>query len=234
VIVPAIHRDLAERACRIGREFITTGPGGEIHCVRTSGSGWTQDYSVCGIDEGSLQLPGEYNLLNAGTAIALASTVGIAVQDSLIALADFPGVSRRMERIGTFNGVLLLSDYAHHPDEMKAAIQGLRQIPAGRIGVVFQPHLYSRTASMSEQMGEALALADWSLVLPIYPAREEPLPGVHCGLVVDAAARCGAICSSCDASELRERMDALEADVIVFMGAGTIDTLCRSIAGERE
>ena len=186
------------------------------------------------MNEGVLQLSGEYNLLNAGTSIALASTVGIAIQDSLLALADFPGVSRRMERIGEIDGVLLLSDYAHHPDEMKAAILGLRQIPLGRIGVVFQPHLFSRTASMAEQMGEALALADWSLVLPIYPAREEPLPGIHSGLVADAAVRCGGMSSTCSTSDLRGCIDSHDSDVIVFMGAGTVDSLCRSIAGEPE
>ncbi len=233
-VVPAARRELADWALRIGREVITTGPGGDIHCIRTSGSGWVQEYSVCGMNEGVLQLPGEYNLLNAGTSIALASTVGIAIQDSLLALADFPGVSRRMERIGEIDGVLLLSDYAHHPDEMKAAILGLRQIPLGRIGVVFQPHLFSRTASMAEQMGEALALADWSLVLPIYPAREEPLPGIHSGLVADAAVRCGGMSSTCSTSDLRGCIDSHDSDVIVFMGAGTVDSLCRSIAGEPE
>ena len=139
-----------------------------------------------------------------------------------------------MERIGKIDGVLLFSDYAHHPDEMKAAIRGLRRIPVGKIGVVFQPHLFSRTASMAEQMGEALSLADWSLVLPIYPAREDPLPGVHSGLVTDAAIRCGAISYTCSANDISERIHTLDSDVIVFMGAGTVDSIGRSMAGEPE
>ena len=231
VIVPLVHEGLARWARRLGRRIITTGPGGDVHCIRTGGSGWVQEFSVGGVDHGLLPLPGEYNLLNAGTAIALASTMGVPVQDSVRALESFPGVSRRMEAVGHLGTARVFSDYAHHPDEMKAAILGLRRIPAGRIGIVFQPHLFSRTAAQADRMGEALSLADWSLVLPVYPAREDPIPGIDSGLVVDAARRLGAACRQCTEEDLSDNLDTSGTDVIVFMGAGTVDSSCRSMVG---
>lgn len=230
VIVPHMHRELAVWAERIGRKVVTTGPEGELFCRPDGDGGWEQEFSVEG-HSGTLPLPGSHNLRNAETSIALAGSMGIRIEDSVRALASFPGVSRRLEKVGTFGSSLLVSDYAHHPDEMRAALQAASVITRGTVGVVFQPHLYSRTAVQSEEMGSALAGAAWSVVLPIYPAREEPLPGVTSDLVVEAAKRNGGNSIVCDPLELQELLKDKSADVMIFMGAGSVDSYCRRLAG---
>ncbi len=228
VIVPLINRDLARWAGRINRNVITTGPDGSVFCRLMEADPWQQKYMIDGI-EGKLPLPGEHNLRNAETAIALASTVGVKTEESVRALESFPGVSRRLEMIGAYGSAVVLSDYAHHPDEIDAALQGVSQLSDGKIGVVFQPHLYSRTASQSEDMGRALSRADWAMVLPIYPAREKPLPGVSSQLVVDASIRAGCDCRLCLPGELRELLNQKKAEIIVFMGAGSVDSYAREL-----
>lgn len=230
VIVPHIHRELAVWAERIGRKVLTTGPEGDLYCRPEGGGGWEQEYSVEG-HRGTLPLPGNHNLRNAETSIALAGSMGVNIRESMKALGSFPGVSRRLEKVGTFGSSLLVSDYAHHPDEIRAALQAASVITRGTVGVVFQPHLYSRTAIQAEEMGSALAGAAWSLVLPIYPAREEPLPGVTSDLVVEAAGRNGGESMACAPLELKELLEGKWADVMIFMGAGSVDSYCRQLAG---
>lgn len=228
VIVPSQNRDLARWAERIGRRVITTGIQGDILCKNIGINSWEQEY-MTGDITGILPLPGEHNLRNAETAIALASTVGVDVADSIRALRNFPGVSRRMERIGKFGSAIVLSDYAHHHDEISAALQGVSQVSNGKICVVFQPHLYSRTAAHSEEMGSALSSADWSLILPVYPAREKPIEGVDNSLIVDAVRRAGGKCDRCLNEKLHSLLSDMHADVIVFMGAGSVDQYARRI-----
>lgn len=233
VIVPLINRDLARWAERIDRKVITTGPDGSVFCRFIEADPWQQKYLIDGI-EAKLPLPGDHNLRNAETAIALSSTVGVKTEESVRALESFPGVSRRLEKIGVYGSAVVLSDYAHHPDEIDAALQGVSQLSDGKIGVVFQPHLYSRTASQSEEMGRALSRADWALVLPIYPSRELPIPGVSSRLVVDASIRSGCDCRLCAFDELREVLKEKMAEIIVFMGAGSVDCYARELVEEIE
>ncbi|MCK4671658.1 MAG: UDP-N-acetylmuramate--L-alanine ligase [Candidatus Aegiribacteria sp.] len=228
VIVPYKNRNLARWAERIGRRVITTGTKGDILCKRIRIDSWEQEYQIGDIT-GILPLPGEHNLRNAETAIALASTVGVDIADSIRALRSFPGVSRRLERIGEFGSAIVLSDYAHHHDEISAALQGVSQVSNGKICVVFQPHLYSRTAAHAEEMGRALSSADWSLILPVYPAREKPIEGVNNSLIVDAVRRAGGTCDACFHEELKPLLSGMQADVIVFMGAGSVDQYARRI-----
>ena len=228
VIVPLVNRDLARWAERIDRNVITTGPDGSVFCRLVKAEPWQQKYVIDGV-EGKLPLPGDHNLRNAETAIALASTVGIKTEESVRALESFPGVSRRLEMIGAYGSAVVLSDYAHHPDEIDAALQGVSQLSDGKIGVVFQPHLYSRTASQSEDMGRALSKADWAIVLPIFPSREKPIPGISSRLVVDASIRAGCDCSLCVPDELREVLNQKKAEIIVFMGAGSVDSYAREL-----
>mgnify|MGYP001061798573 CR=1 FL=1 len=233
VIVPFIHRELARWAERIGRRIVTTGPDGMVFCRLLETEPWLQRYEIDGI-EGKLPLPGAHNLRNAETAIALASAAGVKIVDALRALESFPGVSRRLERIGTCAAAVALSDYAHHPDEINAALQGVSQLSEGRIGVVFQPHLYSRTAAQYEETGRALSKADWTLVLPIYPAREKPLPGVTSQLIVDAALRAGGDCQLCLFDDLADQLKRKKAKIIIFMGTGSIDSYARELVGASE
>ena len=137
-----------------------------------------------------LAVPGEHNVLNARAALAAAGLAGFDLDEVADALADFPGVHRRLELKGERNGARVYDDYAHHPTEVRAALTALRGLDPMRLVVAFQPHLYSRTKALADQFGAALALADEVVVLDVYAAREEPvgdLAGVS-GLDVARAA----------------------------------------------
>jgi len=229
VIVPREHAELAHWAGRIGRRVVTTGPRGDYHCKLLDRDGWGMRFELDGV-RGRIPVPGEHNLVNAETAVALAAAVGISTRDAVGALESFPGVERRMERIGDFHGMTIVSDYAHHPDEMKAALDAAAGLAEGPVGIVFQPHLFSRTAMHGSEMGRVLADADWSLVLPVYPAREKPIPGVTAGLVCDACTKAGGDCAAVDPGILFEELSARKAGIVVFMGAGSVDSLAREIA----
>ena len=137
-----------------------------------------------------LAVPGRHNLLNARAAVAAAALAGFDAEAAARALADFPGVHRRLELKGESGGARVYDDYAHHPTEVEAALSALRGLEPRRLVAVFQPHLYSRTKALADRFGAALALADEAIVLDVYPAREEPvgeLAGVS-GLDVARAA----------------------------------------------
>ncbi len=138
-----------------------------------------------------LAVPGQHNLLNARAATAAAAAAGFETAAVAAALADFPGVKRRLELKGSRGGTRIYDDYAHHPTEVRAALSALRGQSPGRLIAVFQPHLYSRTKAFGEEFGAALALADEVVVLEVYPAREQPvgeLAGVSGLHVAQAAA----------------------------------------------
>lgn len=137
-----------------------------------------------------LAVPGRHNALNARAALAAAGLAGFDPDAVAGALAGFPGVHRRLELKGERDGARIYDDYAHHPTELRAALEALREMGPARLVVAFQPHLYSRTKALAEQFGAALALADEAIVLDVYPAREKPvgeLAGVS-GLDVARAA----------------------------------------------
>jgi UDP-N-acetylmuramate--alanine ligase len=138
-----------------------------------------------------LSVPGNHNLLNARAALAAVDLAGLDVVAAASALADFPGVKRRLELKGEGGGARIYDDYAHHPTEVRAALSALRELGPERLVAVFQPHLYSRTKALTEEFGAALTLADEVVVLDVYPAREEPvgdLAGVSGLQVAQAAA----------------------------------------------
>jgi UDP-N-acetylmuramate--alanine ligase len=150
------------------------------------------DSSSPGPAQVPLSVPGNHNLLNARAALAAVELAGLdAAAAAAGALADFPGVKRRLELKGERGGARIYDDYAHHPTEVRAALSALRELGPERLVAVFQPHLYSRTKALTEEFGAALALADEVAVLDVYPAREEPvgdLAGVSGLQVAQAAA----------------------------------------------
>lgn len=126
----------------------------------------------------SLNIPGVFNVHNATAAIVTALELGIDLETIREAVAAFSGVRRRLEYLGDVRGRAVYYDYAHHPTEIGASIDAIRELYRGSITVLFRPHTYSRTASLWEDTCRALSLADYPLVCDIYPAREEPIPGV--------------------------------------------------------
>ena len=149
------------------------------------------------------------------------------------ALAGFRGAIRRFQRLGeSERGAVIYDDYAHHPTEVAATLAGARTLNAARLVAVFQPHLYSRTAMLSRELGRALAEADVAVVVDVYPAREraEEHPGVSGLLVAEAAADAAAgrpvyWLPGLDDAERVLRDLLARGDVCVVMGAGDIETL---------
>jgi UDP-N-acetylmuramate--alanine ligase len=187
-----------------------------------------------------LAVPGAHNVLNARAALAAAGLAGFGLDEVANAVADFPGVHRRLELKGERNGARLYDDYAHHPTEVRAALSALRGLDPSRLVVAFQPHLYSRTKAFAEQFGAALTLADEVVVLDVYAAREVPvgdLAGVS-GLDVARAAadRMGGR-PVLWAPTLAQAEAALESRlvpgaVLVTVGAGDVFRVGEALAGK--
>jgi len=184
-----------------------------------------------------LAVPGRHNLLNARAALAAVELAGLDVAGAAAALADFPGVRRRLELKGERNGARVYDDYAHHPTEVRAALEALRGLGPRRLVAVFQPHLYSRTKALAEGFGAALSLADEVGVLEVYAAREKPvaeLAGVS-GLQVAAAAadRAGGrpVWWLRDAGRAERALAPRlgEGDILVTLGAGDVFELADSL-----
>ena len=140
-------------------------------------------------DAGELRLAlhGPHNLLNAAAAYAVGRELGLPGSDLRAAAATFHGTSRRFQTVAEVDGVWIVDDYAHHPTELVATLTTARTLAGGRLIACFQPHLYSRTVELADGFGEVLALADEAVVLDVYPAREDPIPGVTGELVARAA-----------------------------------------------
>ncbi len=129
-----------------------------------------------------LRLPGEHNVRNALGALAAVTALKVDFATARAALADFHGVGRRFEVLGEVQGVTVVDDYAHHPSEIQATLAAARQrYGSSEIWAVFQPHTYSRTAALFDQLTESFTDADHVIVTDIYAAREDPLPGVSGG-----------------------------------------------------
>ncbi|KFF60313.1 UDP-N-acetylmuramate--alanine ligase [Cryobacterium sp. MLB-32] len=133
----------------------------------------------------TLRIPGTHNAINAAGAFAVLVGLGLAPQASLDAISQFGGTERRFELHGTVRGVSVYDDYAHHPTEVAAALSAARTVVGtGRIIAVHQPHLYSRTKLFAQEFAETLeSHADQTIVLDVYGAREDPMPGVTGALV---------------------------------------------------
>lgn len=189
------------------------------------------------LGEFQLQIPGRHNVLNATAAVALAMEEGIDVEVARRAVAAFEGVQRRFEFLGEKNDVLVFDDYAHHPTEATATLQGFRDaFPDRRVIVAFQPHLFSRTRDQHDAFGSAFANCDVLLCTDIYPARERPIEGVTGALVSESALAFG----HRNARFVGDQMNLLPilkeelkpGDVVVLMGAGNIWKLGQKILEE--
>jgi UDP-N-acetylmuramate--alanine ligase len=134
--------------------------------------------------DGPLDVGGEHNRRNAACAIAALELIGLTRGQIAPVLAEFAGAARRLDRRGEASGVEVYDDYAHHPAEIEATLAALRD--GGRVLVLFQPHLYSRTRHLARELASALAGADAVAVADVYPAREAPVEDVTGKLVVDA------------------------------------------------
>jgi UDP-N-acetylmuramate--alanine ligase len=172
-----------------------------------------------------LSIPGEHNRRNAATALAALELAGVARSDAEPVLARFRGAGRRFELVGERKGVTVVDDYAHHPSEIEATVAAARERTRGRVLVLFQPHLYSRTRHLAHELGAALSTADAACVTEIYRAREQPVEGVSGKLVVDAL-RPGLQAGWAPDVEAGARLVASWArpeDLVLTVGAGDVE-----------
>jgi UDP-N-acetylmuramate--alanine ligase len=181
-----------------------------------------------------LAVPGEHNRRNAAGALAALELAGVARADAEPVLARFHGAGRRFELVGERHGVTVVDDYAHHPSEIAATIAAARERTNGRVLVLFQPHLYSRTRSLAHEFGAALSAADAVCVTEIYRAREDPVEGVSGRLVLDAL-RPGLRAGWAPAVEQGAdvvRAWARPGDLVLTLGAGDVDAAARRLVAE--
>jgi len=174
-----------------------------------------------------LQVPGTHNTANAACALALADWCGIPLDVAADRLADFSGVGRRFEFRGSAAGVEVVDDYAHHPAEIRATLRGARERHPGRLVAIFQPHLYSRTRALADELADALGGADVAIVTEIYAAREAPDPGISGRRVADAVpapthAEFAPTLADATAAALRL---VRPGDMVLTLGAGDITEL---------
>jgi UDP-N-acetylmuramate--alanine ligase len=182
-----------------------------------------------------LHVPGRHNVLNATAAIAIARQLEIPAEKIAEGLNNFRGVDRRFQQRGQARGVTVVDDYGHHPTEIRATLAAARECGHKRVFVVFQPHRYTRTLDLLEEFGGAFREADAVIVLPIYAASEEPIPGVTAERLVekitgprtqfvpDFAAAVAAVVA-----------DIQEDDLILTLGAGSVSQLAPQILAALE
>ena len=228
-------RELAGRVSgRQGPQVVTVGEdeSSDVWIRRITPKGMTSEVAV--VMDGTehvftVSVPGRHYAHNAAAALAAGARAGVDPAELAQALTAYTGVGRRLQVKGEAAGVQVIDSYAHHPTEMTADLEAMRGAAgASRLLVVFQPHLFSRTQELGREMGEALALADASVVLDIYPAREDPIPGITSALIVDAARAAGA-----DVTPVHEKAQvpdviagmAKPGDLVLTMGAGDVTDL---------
>jgi UDP-N-acetylmuramate--alanine ligase len=177
-----------------------------------------------------LHVPGRHNVLNATAAVAIARQLEVAPEKIAEGLNHFRGVDRRFQQRGQARGVTVVDDYGHHPTEIRATLAAARACSPARIHVVFQPHRYSRTADLLDEFSGAFADADTVVVLPIYAASEEPIPGVTAERLAERIQ--GPRVQF--APEFAEAVAAVaaqarEGDLILTLGAGSVSQLVPQI-----
>lgn len=171
---------------------------------------------------------GRLNIENSVAAAAICLLQGVEPEAIKKAIGSFKGVKRRLEEHINKPGTTYIDDYAHHPAEISASLKSLKEIfPGRKLTVVFQPHLYSRTKDFAEEFAKALSIADELILLDIYPAREQPIPGVTSELIYN-----NVTCAEkhlIKNTELLPFLNKKQLDVIVTMGAGNIDRFVEPI-----
>lgn len=173
-------------------------------------------------------IPGWINVENAVAASAIALTYGLDPEKVKKALSSFQGVKRRFDIHLNTPGCAYIDDYAHHPKEISAAISSMRDIfPGRRLTAIFQPHLYTRTRDFADEFAEALSGVDKLILLDIYPAREEPIPGVTSEIIFEKVTAPEKVIMKKE--ELMEYIQNEPVDTLITFGAGNIDRFIRPI-----
>ncbi|NMR20606.1 UDP-N-acetylmuramate--L-alanine ligase [Cellulomonas fimi] len=239
-LVEAVGPDLGARGARVltygrtpGADVVVSGyraqDGGSTCTLRTAHPALHDAAGAAPLElHLALTVPGSHNALNAAAAWVAARLVGAGAQAAADGLAGFRGTGRRFEDRGTVAGVRVVDDYAHHPTEVAALLRAARPVArGGRLLVLFQPHLYSRTRAFAAQFAAALDLADAVVVTDVYAAREDPDPSVTGALVTERVRTPGKAELVPDRVEAARRIAARArpGDLLLTVGAGDVTEL---------
>lgn len=180
------------------------------------------------VEHVQLGVPGFHNIENAIAASVAANLCGVGLPAIAKALESFRGVKRRFEYVLRGKKVVFVDDYAHHPTEIDAFLRSMKSLYPGRkLTAIFQPHLFTRTRDFAEGFSKSLSLADEVLLMDIYPARELPIPGVDSDMLMNDIT--SAVKIRCNKKDLMEKLEKMDLDVVVTVGAGDIDTFVKPI-----
>lgn len=230
-----IKKGLEERfrSAGVRAEILTYGKDGDFYASDIVSDGTGRMFFTLNTPSGAFRdfhagVPGLVYIENATAAAAMAMLHGVPVESIRKAISTFSGVVRRFDIRLNIPGHTYIDDYAHHPAELAATITSIRQIwPGRRICGIFQPHLYSRTKDFYPEFAASLSLLDSVILLPIYPAREEPIPGVSSEMILDRI--------TLQDKRIIEKQDLLaeisnhDFDILVTFGAGDIDRFTKPI-----
>ena len=183
------------------------------------------------IEKVNLNIGGMHNVENAIAAITVASSLHIEEEKIKAAVADFKGVKRRFEYIIKSDNLIFIDDYAHHPEELRALISGAKSLFTDKkCTVIFQPHLYTRTRDLADGFAEVLDMADEVILLPIYPARELPIPGVSSEMILQKMkSKNKKVLDNEEVKNWIKQGFKKQGNVLVTAGAGDIDLLVEPI-----
>jgi UDP-N-acetylmuramate--alanine ligase len=177
-----------------------------------------------------IHVPGRHNVLNATAAVAIARQLEVSPAKIAEGLKHFRGVDRRFQQRGQARGVTVVDDYGHHPTEIRATLEAARACTRRQIHVVFQPHRYTRTKDLLDEFGGAFRDADTVVVLPIYAASEEPIPGVTAERLAEQIQGPSAVVAPDFAAAVQAVAAAAhEGDLILTLGAGSVSQLAPQI-----
>jgi UDP-N-acetylmuramate--alanine ligase len=181
------------------------------------------------IENVNLYMGGLHNIENVVAATTVAKQLKIDDEKIKDAIANFKGVKRRFEYVLKNEKHTVIDDYAHHPEELKALIGGVRSLFKQKLTMVFQPHLYSRTKDQADGFAEVLSMVDELILLPIYPAREKPMEGVSSDMIIEKISLNNSKVLSKEA--MIERIKNDKPELLVMAGAGDIDVLIQQVRG---
>ncbi len=169
----------------------------------------------------ALGIPGGHNVYNALATIATAYYLGVSVEDIIKGVESFGGAGRRFERLGTYRGINVADDYAHHPTEIEATLNAAKQLKFNRVIAVFQPFTFSRTEALKDEFVKALSLADITVLTPIMGSREQNTTGISSDYIADRIENSYSAKDFADAVDFLEKT-ATRGDLVITMGGGDI------------
>jgi len=237
-LVAGVRDELAARDVAVRTYGRTPDADVRVGEMRPTEGGWDVDVTTrdeAGPQTIGLAFPGAHNALNATAAWIACVRLGVAPAQAAEAIGTFRGTGRRFELRGTAAGVRVVDDYSHHPTEVRALLDGARAVVGdGRVLVLFQPHLYSRTRTFAAEFGAALDQADLVVVTDVYAAREDPDPTVSGATIVDRVPTPGRATFVADRNEAAATLaaQARPGDLVLTVGAGDVTALGPQILDE--